>query len=499
MKVKILEQLHPEHDLDRIRRLYALAEGGPDWHGKIEDWLPKREVEPPDVYEERKTLATYVNHAGGILDLLAAMLFGEAPKIDGLPTGDYYEGLINDCDGAGTPWRQWWRETFAHTLRGGRCFVWANLPPAGDVEPATRADEEKLGRLDAFLVRVTAAQVRDWGTDSKGALQWVLWRDIVDEREDVGAERRQVYRWTYVDGVAIRRWEWTPKSGQDRPKLDDDAVELPMIGHGAARLPIVEVCLPPALWLMHRVEDATIAALRARSEHSWALHQGANELLALKRKWTDEAPDLGHGHWLELAPDEEAEYIAPTGVAFQYLEKDVAATREDLYRTLNAMALAADSDAQAARLSGESKAQDWQATQILLAAYQDQFISAMHTAAEMILAIRGDDVAGDDGISVSGLDGWQTEDLQGFLLAVTQATEASRMSPTFRKVVAKRQAARILQDDVKPEEMEAINAEIDSAPDIEEGPDAYGFGGAPGQQQQPPEKKKPKGGKEGDE
>jgi hypothetical protein len=496
MKIKILNQRRPGHDLERIRRLYALAEGGPDWRKLVGEWLPKREVEPADVYTERKGLATYVNHAGGVLDLLAAMLFGEAPKIEGLPAGDYYEQLINDCDGAGTPWRRWWREAFADVLRGGRCWVWANLPPAGEVEPATRADEEALGRLDAFLVKVTAQQALDWGTDSRGALRWLLWLDVLEERATVEDKRGKVWRWTYVDDVQIRRWEWSPPEGSPKTEPDDDdlAKELPPIAHGAGRLPLVEVALPPALWLMHRVEDATLAALRARNEHTWALHQGANELLVLSRKWDDQAPELGHGHYLQIGPEESAEYLAPTGVAFQYLAADVEATREDLYRTLQAMALAADSDSQAARLSGESKAQDWQATQILLAAYQDQIVSSMQAAAELIVEVRGD-TADEDGVNVSGLDGWQSEDLQAFLLAVTQASEASRMSPTFRRTVAKRQAERILQDEVSPEDMETIRAEIDAAPDLEEGPEAFGFGGAPGpgqQQPQPPEKKKGK-------
>jgi hypothetical protein len=478
MKIKILNQRHPENNAARIARLSSLAEGGPAWHDMVEDWLPKRAVEPTDVYTERKSLATYINHAGSVLDLLAAMLFAEAPKVEGLPDDEYYHQLLNDCDGTGTPWRRWWRETFTHALTGRRCYAWINLPPRNGIEATSRADEEQAGYLEAYLVRVTPEQVLDWGTDQRGRMQWLIWLDVLDERGDVESPRSVRWRWTYVDGSRVRQWEWTPQGGQSTPDDNDDAVETLAIEHNAGRLPVVPLVLPKPLWLMHRVEDAAVAAMRARNEHSWALHQAANELLVLKRDWDDgKAPELGHGHYLKLdAPDDEASYVSPTGIAFEYLEHDVEHTREDLYRVLQAMALSADSDSQKARLSGESKDQDWKATQILLAAYHDHVTSAMTETAKAIMSIRHDGDSNE--VAVSGLDGWQTDDVEAFLAQCALANDARALSPTFRRVAARIQAARVLQDEATAEEKEAIRKEIETAPDPMEMAD-YGLGGAP--------------------
>jgi len=468
MRVKLLNQQHPAHDAERLRRLSALKAGGPEWRALLEDWLPKRAVEPSDVHTERHALALYQNHAGPMVSLIAAMLFSDAPSWEGLE-GDYWDGLANDCDGKGTPWRQWWRDRFEDAQTGRKSFVWVNLPARGeDTVVASRADEERAGLLDAYLVAFTADQVIDWETDARGRLLWLIAHDVVESRPELGAERGRVHRWRYIDAQVIRVFEWQATKDRRDPADTDDAPEVAAIPHGFGRVPVVALALPAGLWTMGKLEDAAVGALRARNEHTWALHQAANELLVIKSKWQDEKIDLGHGHYLKLTRDKDgedsAEFAAPTGVAFQYLQQDVQDTREELFRVVQSMALAADSDAQSARLSGESKAMDWQALEIVLAAFQDIVLGAMKQALKVIAGARREDTTK---LTLKGLEGWATEDLASFLEAVAMATDARAMSPTFRRVVAKREAERLLQDEVSAEEMQAIRDEIDAAPDVD--------------------------------
>src|SRR5690606_18351094 len=173
--------------------------------------------------------------------------------------------------------------------------------------------------------------------------------------------------------TVIRRWRWQQTEDHDEPRADEDIPEYgePIV-HNIGRIPVVERCLPAGLHTMGRLEDAAVAAMRARNEHSWALHQAANELLTITAKWADETtkPVLGHGYALRLNRDSDGEdraaYVGPSGVAFTHLEKDVEATREDLFRVVQQMAMAADSDASRIRSSGESKAQDWKALDVML-------------------------------------------------------------------------------------------------------------------------------------
>ena len=469
MLVKILNSTHPDYDGARLTRLRALIEGGSLWHALKEQLFPKRAVEPSSIYSERKQLLAYTNHAGTVLGLLGALLFAEPPTLEGL-TGDYWTALWANSDGAGTPWRRFWRERFQDAQVGQQSFIWVNLPARHPEapEPANRAEEEQAGYLDAYLVRLQPEQVIDWGEDTRGKLSWVMFRSVTEERPSIEQPRQKKWQWTYIDATVIRRWEWTPPADKDQnePRPDDEATELDAIEHQLGQLPVVRLTLPTELWAGGKLEDPAVAATRARNEHSWALHQAANELLVVTSTWGDEQIVLGHGHYLKLGRDktgaDTAQYIAPSGVAFQYLQEDVASTRDEVYRVVQQMALSADADAARQRMSGESKAMDWKASEIVLASYADIIRGAMAEVVKLLAAIRGEDTAE---LNLTGLDGWQDEDMLAFLKAAAQSTDARRLSPTFVRTIAKRQVTRLLQDEVDEKTLAVILKEIDEAPD----------------------------------
>lgn len=467
MKVSVLNQLHPAHPGKRLEYLGALFDGGPRWRRHLDHWLPKRPQEPAEVYRDRKGAATYTNHVGGLVALLSALLFSESPKVSGVE-GGYWTALQRDCDRGGSRWSEFWQARLTDAQVGGCAWVWVNLPArAADAPlPASRADEEAAGGLNAWLVGLGAEQVLDWGEDEAGRPQWLLFRTVSSERAGPTTPRKTVWRWTYLDGTTIRRWEWRPSDPkQPTPGDEDEATELPSIAHGMGRLPVVRLMLPSELWTMGRLEEAAVAALRARNAHTWALHQAANELLVIKSVWQDEKVDLGHGHYLRLTRDQHGEdnasYVGPSGVAFEFLQQDVQDTREELYRVVHQMAQAADSDAQQADQSGASKQQDWKALEVILGRFRVLMLDAMGAALELLVALRGERAE----VAISGLEGWQNEDLGAFLAAAGLAVDARQMSSSFRKAVARRQAERLLQDEVTPEELEQIRREITEAPD----------------------------------
>lgn len=466
MKVRTLNTTHPDYDGKRLGRLRALYEGGNAWHELLDCWLPKRAVEPEDVYIERRSLAGYNNHAGPLCSILSAALFAEAPQVDGVK-GEHWTALWGDCDGQGTPWRRFWRDRLDDAQVGRRAWAWVNLPARADgLQVGSRADEERAGLLDAYLVGLAPEQVLDWWEDDRGRLTGILVRDVLDRRVGPEAGRTRTWRWTFIDATVIRRWEWKATERQPSPRDDDEATELPQVLHGIGALPVVRLELPPGLWTMGKLEDPVVAATRARNEHTWALHQAANELLAITSRWGDEKVALGHGHFLRLnrddKGDDKATYVGPSGVAFQYLEADVRNAREEVFRAVQQMALSADGSDAKARLSGESKAEDWRALDLVLAAFRDLCLGAMCEAVVLCAKARRED-AGQ--VSVSGLDGWQSEGLTVFLESAALAVDAHQISPTFRKLLAKRQAQRLLQDEVSAEELQAVLDEIDAAED----------------------------------
>lgn|GEM_PF-5249397 len=475
MRVGVLNQRHPSYDGERLARMQALHDGGAAWDGLKASWFPMRKMEPSDVRQERLELAHYINYTGNIIGSMASMLFSEAPSVAGLE-GEFYTRFFEDVDRQGSSWAEFWRARFLDALVQRKSWVWVNLPrrpvakEGEEVQkPGNLQAELTGGFLDAFLVGLSGDQVIDWGEDDSGRLAWVVIHDVVSKRGGVGEARKKVFRWTYVTGTLIQRWEWTATEQKSEPGRDDEATEVLKAPHNMGSLPVFRLELPILLWPMGRLEDPAIALTRSENDLHWALHQAANELLVVASKWAEKGIGaLGHGHFMKTERDkngrDEVYFVAPSGVAFEHLEKQVERLRDDLHRVVSQMAQAASSDSTRARMSGESKNADWRAAEVMLAAFAGLVLDAMRDVLRLIAGLRGD--PGD--IQVSGLDGWHQEDIMAWLESAALATEAHQLSPTFRRVVARRQAERVLPD-ASSEQMEAIHKEIEEA-DVETGP-----------------------------
>ena len=225
-------------------------------------------------------------------------------------------------------------------------------------------------------------------------------------------------------------------------------------------MPVARLRLPKGLWALRLLHDPAVAHVRARNDLSWALHKSAHALMFLKRKFDGETPKVGNGYYLELEQDDEVCFVEPPGGSYATLRDDTKDLKEELYRVIGQMAIAADSDATRSRMSGESKARDWQATDVLMAAYADLVLGAMTDAMRIVASGRRGDPSA---LSTTGLDGWQSESIEAFMESSALAVEAKEYSPTFKRVIARRQAERLLKDEVSEEELATIRDEIDKA------------------------------------
>lgn len=480
MKVGLLSAPHDAYDRGHLVLLDALYEGGKAFHAVKGRVIHQNAKEPADVYADRLKRVTYTNHSGPICDLFGAYLFSEAPQveleddrdipegggaIDPRPEDEWLAEWVKDVDGRGAPLARWGRHAFVRALVGRQVFAWVNLPAPDPEAPAarSRAEQEARGDLSPYVVLLDAAQVVDWEEDRRGRLKWVMAHYIERERPDIGSPRRSVYRWVHIDATAIRAWEWRPPSEDPgcAPTKDDEATELPPVLHGFGRIPVARLRLPEGLWAMAKLADPATAHVRTDNDLDWALHRAAHALMVLKRKTPDVEPVVGPGYYLEIGTEDDVFFAEPGGAQFTALAARVAALREELYRVVHQMAMAADSTAPRSRLSGESKERDWDATLIVMSAYADLVRSFLGEVAELALGVVA--TAAAPAVSVKGLEGWQQEGLAEFLEAAVLAVEAYRLSPTFRRVVAKRQAERLLSDEVDARVMQTIRDEIDAA------------------------------------
>lgn len=463
MKFLTLNQTHPDYQKDLLERLEGLYCGGEEWREKIATWIPKNTAEPEDLWAERKKRAVYHNHAGPIVDLIVAYLFAEAVNVAGLDPV-----FLRNVDRRGTDWTPFWRKIFTDALIYQRAYVWVNLPARNsEVQPKSRAEEEQLGLLNTYLVGLEAEEVIDWGEDDAGALAWVMIRQHFQHRGGPEESRKKGIRWIYVDAARIRIWEWYATPDKSTPDPEETIQEKASFDHNIGRLPVVAICLPDGLWAMGKLHDPAVALLRASNDLDWALHRAAHALMTVTTKDGFVTPKVGAGYYINLSRDSDGEdkvsFAEPSGATFEALDKRIKDLREELYRIVQALALAV-SPGSTKQQSGESKAKDWQAMEVILSAYAGIILEAMRQVGIVVAGIRRQAPP-----EVSGLDGWQQEDLTELLNQIVLVLGLSIPSPTLKRVLQKKAAARLLVD-ASPEERAKIDKEIEEAP---EEPDPY--------------------------
>lgn len=450
MDVKLLEITSPDYDRQALQEYRALYEGGAPWRDLLSTWLPRREVEPCDRWETRKTVATYTNDVAGLIDGLTGTLFSAPLAVSDTPEGEWWPGWLEDVDGQGTAFAAYLSDRLTGALVESADYVVADLPRAPDDLPlADRGTQDALGLRDVRLLAFRASQAIRWGEDAAGNLDWIIFRDHrVEERPF--AEPVHVRRWTYYDRTEVRVYEAAPD--------EDTATEVRRVAHGYGRLPVARLRLPPSLHALRVLRDPAVALLRARCALTWSLERTAYAMLVLTGD--GEAPDLatGEGYALKLPGGWNAAWLESGGAANAALAADVAAKRDDLYRAMRQLFQSSHSDALQEQ-SGASKSLDWRALEVALVTYARRVRDFAREVLDIVGAARGEDVSA---IVVDGLEGWHSEDPGPWLSNLTLAEPLLRLSERAWREAAHR-AVDVMLPDLAEEARAEIAEEIEAA------------------------------------
>jgi hypothetical protein len=509
MKYGVLKQTNPEYRADLWRKLDDLYVGGFQILERAKDYIPLQVGESPDRYAERLSHAEYVNYLGMVVDSYAANLFAQKPVVTSEGGGEleaFWSEFAKNANLKGDDFSRVMREVFTSAILKQRSFIACDFP-ASDVVPNTRADEDALGSTRGYAFEVCPEELIDWNYAdvvrrtvplksgaqveySFGLLSWAILRREICKRatpesdRDTFVEEFRLWKLT-PEGVAV--WELyrtEPRSRKDAPP-DDDA-DIRKVDDGITsfrQIPIVEMCIPPGLWLGNKLGPLALALFRRRSallasenrslfpipvfKHGpeigavgGALPPDAQQNPSRGRDPIGTAQRLGA---LGIGHQDDFSFVEPKGTAHTLVDKQLHDSVDEFFRVAHMMASSISSTSQALGRSGASKEQDYRAMSIVLDAYGAIVRDAAYRVYDVIAEARGEDIDW----KVLGLDKFDVVDRAIVLEEAKSLSLVSIPSNTFRAHWQTKVALALLGD-VTPDQQKQIQDEIERGVAAEE-------------------------------
>lgn len=443
-------------------------------------YLVRKPKEPTEVFQTRQSKTSYTNLLGNITGWYGAALFktpaqiikkpAVAPAAGGtevqpkLPadTEAFCDAFEADCDRAGTAYVDFWRKVFESLILYKKAYVLLDLPSPDDDAPApiSLADQQNKGLLDPFLVLYTPSQVINWETDRYGNLEWCILTVANEERAPFEKPQTVDY-WYYFDRQQVACYRSERKDENRTDATEAQLVKGYPRRHAMTdlnRIPVRKVETPEGLWLADRVYLPLLNHFNMDNAFDFALFQGCLEQLTISGNF-DDAVNLGETAWLALPEGCKAEYLAPTGRAYDATDKRLQGLEERIYKACYLMDQARTNRSTPTAQSGLSKQQDKTPSRDALSGFGDVIRPAMQLVYADVLAVRGlRDITPD-------VRGFSFEDKAGVeeMDFLEKSTVIDIQSDTYRRERDKK-FVRVVLPDANPETLTTIDGEIQANP-----------------------------------
>ncbi len=472
LEKKLIESTNPDYDPARITLAEDLYYGGKRFDANIKDqgqrvgYIPKGPLEKDKAYENRLRFTFYVNYCSQIINTMTSIIFRKSNEMhistdnsDNLP--DNLQALVADADGQHKHLADVVKDALTKALLCERGYILVDLPRR--VEGAESiADEEAAGTLRPLARSIDPIQVKDWSYGVDQALDWVLIEYEESTRPRPTDERVEKKYW-----LVYTREEWAKyEEVKGGARGSETAIVMTAQGpHSFGQVPLVVLKLPADYCVMDRIRSPLLALFRIQNDLANALRKNAHEVPVFKLMDTNQSPVVGDGMAIMLsAPDnEDMKWSGPSGQANNMIAQFIDFLKNELYRIVNQLALAANVTPGAALQSGESKMRDFLPLQLLCEA----LAKYAKTALLEVLRLAGRGVGIEKEFSISGaFDDYAVDDvkyvLESMQLASTVGLEWE--SPTFKKHMHNRIASAMLSG-VDPGTRTIIENEIAKAVD----------------------------------
>lgn len=472
-KLGQLKQKHPEYDGELWEKLELLWEGGWAIEKNAQKFILQAPRENPAYYDWRCKSTSYINYLARLVGYLTGSLFNETLNVapgaeEGaepkpVPDKKFYSDFGTNCDRRGTDFSQFVRaEALAKALVFRRALVQVDLPVAqtmsGGAPPVTLEQEDTLGNRRAYLIPVDITSVFNWNKDQFGNFEWCVLHRIHQDRSSPFADSSKYQHEFKVWRMGAQAAEFlvlrTIAVKNDNELTDDMDLEVtqPWKSTSFRQIPIKEFELPKALWAGNQAGPLCQEHFRRRSDLMGSLCRSLVEMPYVKlgpeipgvhqALPSERGSDPNRGDnvreqvqeqgQVTLGSEDEIGYAGPSGVGHEIARAEAKDVREEIFASVNAMALQLENSAAALGRSGDSKAEDKSALETLLTFMGDQVREYAQQLMGLVSEVRREDVEW----VATGLSTFDQEDRTEVVAEAVQLAAVRIPSPTWARIHA---------------------------------------------------------------
>lgn len=479
------ESVHFLEIVDILDRINILCEGGYKLERRLNEFLPQRPGELPELYKNRLSKYTSRQILGESLKQQVSRLANGFIALSGYPEADkgFWQRFRANTNGnnKGRSERELIALIFSNLLKYREVFIQVEKPKA-DVQPRNRAEEAALG--DPYIVIHTPLSVINY-EENNGKLEWVKLRSV-EIKNDPFSEPTYIAKWTIIDDQQIAVYS-APVELDDQGKIlgiksfnnqspsTEQVVSLaaPITYHGLPAIPVFKVQLKEEQWVANAAYAKSYEHLRLDCHKfdllTYASFQrfytkepptpDSNIPKQLQETYVDaeESTQVGLEHVLKL---QNFAYAEPKGDIIDKLNSTLERIEHEVEQLVDLTGATATQDGKVQQQSGYAREFDFISQQESLEAYGQVLARALQTAYQLVNQFRGQPYP----IYVSGLDSFEVDD-QGTLIASLQAITAldfatlqAKLPPTLFASLYSR-LCLLLAHNLSPESLSQLQSE----------------------------------------
>ena len=473
--VNLLDLKHPEYEarFETWLDLSLLYEGGAALKARCERLLKKRPREDEEVYAARMDRSTYQNILGTGLGWYGAALFETMPEIffNGKSGSEAYTKFLQDCDGIGTTYVDFFKRVFQVMLTYGAGWVLTDLQAldSGEAPPASLEEERQRGLLDPHLACYSPLNIINWQTDEMGKLKWAVVKTEVQQQEFL-EKAEIVTTFYYYDRENFRVYEdrRSPEE-QTRIATDDSGRMAKLIRQGrhalahVNRLPLRRVTLSEGLWLANRAYLLLVDHFNQDNTLAWMLFMSNLAMPVVIGDIDPSGMTYSEVGFLHFPSGTLYQWSEPEGKSLVHSAKRVESLREECFRSMNLQAQGRSMRATPAMQSGRSKILEMAPAKQILSGMGDDVRGHMQDVLTDVRDARHEPDVEPDVRGLTFQEDMSTEEV----FAVSSLLKLRIPSRLLEKSVMKKVAKAWLID-ANRDELVKVYEEIDAGPTIEE-------------------------------